>query len=285
MKIFLSYRTVDKTSVQAIVNQLRALSTLFDFVDHSTIENSDSIWKNKVKDKVNSSELVLFFIGNVTHQSQPVNWEFELTETLGKPFFIIELTDSITDQPDFVANNQSNLITNNPIEIINALKSRLLDSDIKLRLEQYKMMVSSTEKVTEQRLKVNNLFFTVTTTILSISILIGKELHFNTLSSVLLLLVSTIAFLTTFFWEKLIKSYGQLNKGKFKLIAEIENDLGTDMFQREWDILVNEIKYEPNTKTESKIVSRFRWFIALIMLIELIYFIYQINPIICNLIK
>lgn len=285
MEIFLSYRTIDKQKVQNLINQLGALTTQFQFVDHSTIENSEEIWKTKVRDKVSRSELVLFFIGDETHNSAPVNWEFELCKTLNKPFFIIKLSESISNLPVFVQQNMANVIQSTPFEIINTLNLRLRQPNRELRVEQYKIMVSSTEKVTEQRLKVNNLFFTVTTTILSISVLIGKELHFNILSSFLLLLITSIALLTTFFWEKLIKSYGQLNKGKFKLIEEIENDLKTNMFQREWDILTGEIGYEPNTKTESKIVLSYRWFIGFLLVIEFVYLISQLTPIICKLIK
>jgi hypothetical protein len=95
-----------------------------------------------------------------------------------------------------------------------------------------------------------------------------------------------MAFLVTYFWEKLIDSYGKLNTGKFKIIDKIEKQLRTNMFEDEWKVLTTEIKYEPNTKTEVTVIQRFRSFIIITGLVELVYMIYklvQLFPIsICN---
>ena len=149
-------------------------------------------------------------------------------------------------------------------------------------------MVSSTEKVTDARMKVNNLFFTITSSILSVAFVLGKTYSFNYLSVLAMVILTALALLTTYFWEKLISSYGKLNTGKFKVIDRIEKELRTNMFEEEWRILTQEIDYEPNTKTETKIIERFRLFIFLTFSIEisyLLYELYQIYPItlcICN---
>src|SRR5690606_13755004 len=134
---------------------------------------------------------------------------------------------------------------------------KIYEEQKKLKLEQYKMMVSSTEKVTDQRLKVNNLLFTVTSSILSVAFLIGKTFNFSPTSIVGLFVLTSLAFLVTFFWEKLINSYGKLNTGKFKVIDKIEKDLRTNMFEDEWRILTGEVKYKPNSETERTIIRRF----------------------------
>jgi hypothetical protein len=77
----------------------------------------------------------------------------------------------------------------------------------------------------------------------------------------------------------MINSYGQLNKGKFILIDKIEKSLRTNMFEEEWKILTQEIEYEPNTKTETTIVKRFRLFIIIILLIEIAYMLYKLYQI------
>ena len=98
--------------------------------------------------------------------------------------------------------------------------------------------------------------------------------------------LTVLALLTTYFWDKLVNSYGKLNTGKFKVIDRIEKELRTNMFEEEWRILTQEINYEPNTRTETKIVERFRLFIFLTLAIEvgyLLYELYQLYPInICN---
>jgi hypothetical protein len=48
------------------------------------------------------------------------------------------------------------------------------------------------------------------------------------------------------------------------------------MFEDEWKILTEEIKYEPNTNTEKKIIQYFRNFIIIVGVLEIIYFSYLI---------
>ena len=64
----------------------------------------------------------------------------------------------------------------NKIEDCFKYLEKTYEEDRQLLLEQYKIMVGSTEKVTDQRMRVNNLFFTVTSSILSISLVVGNFL-------------------------------------------------------------------------------------------------------------
>ena len=136
------------------------------------------------------------------------------------------------------------------------------------------------------RMKVNNLFFTITSSILSVAFVLGKTYSFIPLSVLAMTVLTVLALLTTYFWDKLVNSYGKLNTGKFKVIDRIEKEVRTNIFEEEWRILTQEINYEPNTRTETKIVERFRLFIFLTLAIEvgyLLYELYQLYPInICN---
>lgn len=152
-------------------------------------------------------------------------------------------------------------------------------NDRALKIEQYKIMVSSTEKVTDARSKVNNLFFTITSTILSVSFIIVKTYEFKLISIAATIVMTILAFTTTYFWEKLILSYGKLNTGKFKLVDRLEKELRTNMFEEEWKILTSEIKYQSNTKTETEVIKAFRGFIITLFILEVIYLIYKLNNI------
>jgi hypothetical protein len=137
-------------------------------------------------------------------------------------------------------------------------------------------------------MKVNNLFFTITSSILSVAFVLGKTYSFAPLSVFAMFILTFLALLTSYFWEKLVNSYGKLNTGKFKVIDRLEKELRTNMFEEEWQILTNDIKYEPNTRTETKIVQRFRYFIYAILTVEVLYLIvklyeqYPISICICN---
>jgi hypothetical protein len=137
-------------------------------------------------------------------------------------------------------------------------------------------MVSSTEKVTDSRLKVNNLFLTVSSTIISIGFVLGKTFGFTLPVLIVMLVLTALALLISYSWEKLINSYALLNKGKFRVIDKIEKQLRTNMFEDEWEILTQDIKYKPNSETEKNIVKYFRIFIIILGILELIYLSYLI---------
>lgn len=270
MKVFISHRSKDRKEVDLSLEKIDKL----DFISHRTIESSEEIWKEKVRLKIQQSEAVLFFLGPTINESEPVNWEFDLAKKLKKKCFAIKLSKS--QIPPYMKNIK--FIKNEPMEITSTLTNSRLSTSNNLLLDQYKIMISSTEKVTEQRLKVNNLFITVTTTLLSISALVGKLIGFENINTSMLavgvmLFFSIVAFVISFFWQKLINSYGKLNTGKFTIINEIEDQLKTNLFQREWEVLQKEVGYKSNTNTEVTIIIWFRVFIIAIMLIELSYLI------------
>ena len=270
MRVFISHRSKDKEEVDILLKDVNGL----DIQSHRTLETSDEIWKEKVSTKMMNSDIVLFFLGSTVNESKPVSWEFDLAKKLQKKCFAIKLKNG--QVPYYIKDIE--FINSQPKQIESTLSNSKLISTDKLLIEQYKIMVSSTEKVTEQRLKVNNLFITVTTSLLSISALVGKLIGFENKNTAMLavgimLFFSIVAFVISFFWQKLINSYGKLNTGKFTVINEIENQLQTNLFQREWQILQKDVGYKSNTKTETTIIIWFRIFIIVIGLIEILYLI------------
>jgi hypothetical protein len=148
----------------------------------------------------------------------------------------------------------------------------------KILLEQYKIMVGSTEKVTDQRQKANAFFLTIVTTLISISILIGKSFEFTFVAMLFFIALTALNLIIIDFWHKTIVSYGKLNKGKFVLIFELEQKLKANLFEREWEILTNKdnINYEPNTQMELKVVRIFRNFTYFMLAGEIAYVFYLI---------
>lgn len=280
MKIFISNRTTDKDQIEKLFALNRLESYEIKILQHSEIEDSEEKWKSAVTSKIGQADEAIIFIGKTSKDSAPMNWEFREILRLNKPFGIVKL-DMSFDLPSYLIRFEDEVLEVEDF-IYYLISKKGLQSNPNLLLDQYKMMVSSTEKVTDQRLKVNNLFFTVTTTILSFSLLIGKAFEFGKVAMVLMLVFATMAFIITYFWEKLIKSYGKLNTGKFKLIDEIEKQLKTNLFQREWEILLNEVGYESNTVTETTVIKRFRQFVVAIGISEIVYFIFLMIKIKCN---
>ena len=279
MKIFICNRSIDNKETENFINELLKYSENSVAIIRET-EHSEN-WKLNVEKEMQGSDFVLFLLGTDTFESDQIKWEYAKSKELNKQIFGVKLSNVSQNSILFCQGFQ---VFDNEKQFYNHIK-KVFEDDRQLLLEQYKIMVGSTEKVTEQRLKVNNLFLTVTSTILSITFIFGKALGFSVIATSGMLVLTIFAFLVTFFWEKLINSYGNLNKGKFIVIDRIEKQLRTNMFENEWKVLTEKIKYEPNTKTEVKVISRFRWFIFIIGLIELAYIGYNILKLyhICNI--
>lgn len=275
MKLFICNRTIDNDKIITLIEDLLKESENSLAIQRET-EHSDN-WKTIVEQKMQESDFVLFVIGAETFTSEQLKWEYAKAKQLNKIIIGAKLTSATEDSILFCQGFQ---VFENAKQCFKFLL-KTYEDDRKLKFEQYKIMVSSTEKVTESRLKVNNLFFTITSSILSVGFVVGKTLGFTIAAIIGMIILTSLSFLVSFFWEKLIDSYGKLNKGKFIVIDKIEKQLRTNMFEDEWKILIEEIKYEPNSKTETKIIKYFRTFIVIIGIAEFIYLgylLYQLFP-------
>jgi hypothetical protein len=275
MKLFICNRAIENQEVESLIDDLLKISENAFAIQRET-EHSEH-WKNIVEKKMNDSDFIVFAIGKETFQSDQLKWEYAKAKQLNKQIVGIRLKETTEDSVLFCQGFQ---VFDNAQQSFKYL-TKTHEDDRKLKLEQYKMMVSSTEKVTESRLKVNNLFFTITSSILSVSFVIGKTFGFTIAATIGMFVLTLLSFIVSFFWERLIDSYGKLNRGKFRVIDKIEKQLRTNMFEDEWKILTEEIKYEPNTRTETKVITYFRTFIMIIGVLELIYLghlLYQLTP-------
>jgi len=277
MKIFICHRSIDNTEANQVIEKLLQHSENSIAVLRET--NHDDNWKKNVEQKFKDVDFVLFLIGSDTFDSNQLKWEYAKAKELNKRIIGVKLSNATKES---ILYCQAFQVFDNAKQSLPFLK-KIFEEDQKLKLEQYKIMVGSTEKVTDQRLKVNNLFFTVTSSILSIGFILGKAFEFSVLGFIGMLIMTIMAFIVTFFWSKLIHSYGTLNTGKFTVIDKLEKQLRSNMFEDEWQIL-KEIGYEPNSRTEIKIIKRFRVFIVILAIFEIGYICYKYHPILsmCN---
>ncbi len=85
---------------------------------------------------------------------------------------------------------------------------------------------------------------------------------------------SLIGLFLVYSWEKLVNSYGLLNKGKFEIIYRLEKQLRINHFEKEWDILQNKLKYQSTTVVEKQLINIFKVFLSLILISTLAYLTY-----------
>lgn len=271
MKIFVCNRTIDSGAAAVILEEL--LSAAKDSIAILKESKHSKDWKENVEKQFKEIDFVVFLIGKDTFKSDPMKWEYAKAKSLNKQIVGLKLPTACEDSVLFC----QGFPVFRQVSECWAYLLRTYEEDRALLIEQYKMMIGSTEKVTDQRMRVNNLFFTVTSSILSVSLVVGKSFEFSLIGTIGMLVLSIMALIVTFFWEKLLRSYGKLNTGKFIVINQIEKQLRTNMFEHEWDILKHQVGYESNTETEAKVVGRFRWFIGAVILVGVCYAFHKSN--------
>jgi len=102
--------------------------------------------------------------------------------------------------------------------------------------EQYKLYVESIEKTSDRRQHANNYFITINTTLISFIGLSFQIKIFENLAGIKLVLALVGIIICAVFWY-LIRSYKQMNAGKFAVIHKIEEHLPLALYKYEWEIL------------------------------------------------
>lgn len=136
--------------------------------------------------------------------------------------------------------------------------------------QQYELYIESTHKISDRRQKNNDFFVTINTALLTFLSFMSQdsdELVF------MITIVSAGGVLICYIWYRLIKSYRDLNSGKFKVIENIENKLPLALHSTEWDMLgrgKNSKLYSSFTAIEIKIPSIFVALYCIIVLFHII---------------
>lgn len=115
-------------------------------------------------------------------------------------------------------------------------------------LEQYKLYVEMADRISARRAQMNSFYITLLTGLLAfISILGNKDISGFQKANVQvvgILAVSILGMILCLIWYFNIKSYKQLNSGKFKVIGEMEKCMPFPCYDREWAIIKNDKRYQ-----------------------------------------
>ncbi|MCL1862747.1 MAG: hypothetical protein FWF78_04175 [Defluviitaleaceae bacterium] len=94
------------------------------------------------------------------------------------------------------------------------------------------------DRISQRRSLANSFFITANVALLTVASWFQEDFGNY------MYLVSAIGVILALFWFFGIRSYGQLNSGKFKLIHEIEKQLPLNLFSYEWNLLGNGKSYK-----------------------------------------
>lgn len=157
---------------------------------------------------------------------------------------------------------------NSPEKLIGKSSEEYGDKYHEHLLEQYKLYVEMTDNISERRQSANNYFLAVDSAIISLySILSGS----NLLAGRYAYFIPLAGFLISITWLTLIRSYRQINSGKFKVIHMIESQLASAPYDTEWRILRKGrwYRYIPFTYVEQIVPLIFSGIYILLMIASL----------------
>ena len=103
-------------------------------------------------------------------------------------------------------------------------------------LEQYKLYVEMADRISERRMQTNKFYISLLSgllALLSILVSVGKFIN----QALIFVIVSLLGIALCILWHINIRSYRQLNSGKFKVIHEIEQYLPFPCYDKEWELL------------------------------------------------
>lgn len=133
----------------------------------------------------------------------------------------------------------------------------------KLLLEQYKLYVDSSSKVSDRRGATQTFFLSANTLLATVyGLAVGKESAIGSLGSWLIPLAGVLLALS---WLLLIQSYSSLNSAKFRVIEKLEQRLPVQLFTLEWQVIKNSAsgrRYVPLNRIERLIPLTFALFFA-----------------------
>ena len=123
-------------------------------------------------------------------------------------------------------------------------------------LDLYKMYVASADKISERRQTANSFFLTLNTTIVGLVGYLNFSRDPKTADPKLFALVAIAGMLICYMWYSMIRSYKNMNAGKFRVINTIEHMLPIRPYEAEWIALEqgkNPIRYLEFSQVEKNI--------------------------------
>jgi hypothetical protein len=136
--------------------------------------------------------------------------------------------------------------------------------------DQYKLAVEMADRVSARRMQANTFFLGVNTGLLTIFATLVKEKILTGVSGALPILALVIL---CFVWWRIVRSYRQLNSGKYAVILELEKLLPVAPYAAEWIALGegrDPRRYLPLTHVENWVPRLFGLLYVLLLVAVLV---------------
>jgi hypothetical protein len=141
---------------------------------------------------------------------------------------------------------------------------------MQLLLEQYKLYVQMADRNSDRRVDANKFFISLLTGLIAV-LSVVTQLHGPVIAfNAMLLAIGVFGMLLCYVWYITIRSYKQLNSGKFHLIGDVEAQLPYRFYDEEWKRLgegKDKKKYTPITRVEQLVPILFALIYATLFIV------------------
>lgn len=264
MKLFISYKSEDIEEVQKRMELFREISP---DIQISTMRQSKH-WKRMAKKFISKADFVIYLAGH--KYSDNIDWEIDTAIKNGHKVHCVKLYDDVelneklykVDEFDKEAKMPKVKIYNSWAEIISVIKgdsdylhNKLFENNIdddKMLIEQYKVMLSTSESLIERRQKLTTTYLSIFSALLPVICTMLSFTYFYLYLGASI--ISVICIILCWSWRSAIISYGKSNRAKFAILEQIERRLPATMFSSEWLALKKiTTKYKSFTNRETAV--------------------------------
>lgn len=281
MKLFISYKSEDFGQVQKTMEHFRNISP---DIQISTLRVSKH-WKRLAKKYISKADFVIYLAGH--RYSDNIDWEINAAIKYGHKVHCVKLDEDVVLSNQLYVVNAFDDAVKTPKVIVHDslsdlislirgdstfLHHKLFENNIDnndMLIEQYKVMLSTSESLIERRQKLTTTYLTIFSVLLPvISTMLSFSYFYLYLGAAL---ISIICIILCFSWRSTIISYGKSNRAKFAILEEIESKLPTKMFSSEWLALQKiTTKYKSFTNRETIIPILFVVVYSILLTISIV---------------
>ncbi|MBQ7010613.1 MAG: TIR domain-containing protein [Clostridia bacterium] len=230
-------------------------------------------WKISARRKIKKAQMVIFFVGEKSHDSKYIEWEINKAIKFEKPIYTIKLNEdyelhkALETVDEYSGEKGLYSKTVDFEEMLEIIKKhengdyKVFNQDIEsidkaILLEQYKVFLQTSEDLVSRRQNVNNFYISINSALMAAFGLIWALEILPTYKFFIGALLSVVGIILSLSWIKLLASYGDLNSSKMKIISYIERQLPASLYDAEWAALsdkLNKRKYVSFTNSEKKV--------------------------------
>ena len=307
MNVYIIYKFSEYNSIfkhiEKFINE-NPNDKIFYFKPENKKEHQD--WELTAKKKIADADVILYIRLNASKELaeetfKNVSYELEEAQEHHKNIIVVEIpletkpntneiiiankgVPAIIYEKDFLEHNCIKYKVIDSLDM-KAIKAEIFDmnkelfsvSNMKpdsfswLLLEEYKIMLDTSERMMDRRQGTNSFYITLCTAMLTVIVgFVATKANTFAWSAVTFVISGMMLFICDN-WKKTLEAYGLSNQAKYEVLNKIEEKLPASIFKSEWKY-GKSIKYSSYSKRESKVPQTFFCLFFLIMAAMLIVF-------------